>query len=612
MPDGRLSFDVDAVKERTDLLALVGQYVALRKRGGRHIGLCPFHQEKTPSFGVDAAKGFWHCFGCGKGGDAIGFLMQIEGLEFPEAVERLAERAGVAPLVRENFSPQRKEERDFLFEANELAAAAFRTALRGKAGVDARAYLEGRGISLEDAERFGLGYAPLGWDALVTHLSKRGVSLETLEKAGLALRRDRGGLFDRFRNRLMIPIYDRNGRVVGFGGRAMVKEDNPKYLNTGETPIFHKSRLLYGLNLARKPIQERGRAIITEGYFDTIACHLAGFTEAVATLGTALGEDHVRVLRPLAERVYLVFDADSAGINAALRSQALFRQAGVDVRIVRLPTGHDPDTLLREGGPTAFEQCLAGELSPVEFELERLLQQHPTRDIESRARLFRAAAQLLQPLPALERTMYAERLIERWLGGTHGDMAQLQQAVLTEVGRLDRAPRRGPASPPAAEIATAHEVPLEREVLTAMVHHPEFALRAAASVTADAFTHDGYRALFAALAAQIAGGDAPDVRRLAVEDAALSALLAALVVRESLAESSESPDQMLTHLREEYAQRCSLAQIQSVATQTDALLRQRQGEGTPDLTDPEAIRAWQARVIERSRQRKKDIFGDEK
>ncbi len=597
MPETRFSYDVEQVKERTDLLTLIGQYVALRKRGGRYVGLCPFHQEKSPSFGVDPGKGFWHCFGCGKGGDAVSFLMLTEGLEFPEAVERLAERAGIAPIERDAAMTIRKEERDFILEANEAAAAAFRAALRGKAGGQARAYLEGRGLSAADAERFGLGYAPAGWDALTTHLAKRGVSREVLEKAGLALARERGGLFDRFRNRLMIPIYDRVGRVVGFGGRALVKEDNPKYLNTGETPVFHKSRLLYGLNWGRKAMQERGRAIVTEGYFDTIACHMAGFTEAVATLGTALGEDHVRALRPLADKVYLVFDADSAGVNAALRSQALFRQAGVDVRIVRLPPGHDPDTLLREGGTAAFERCLAGDLSPVEFELDRLLQANPARDAESRVRLFRAAAGVLQPLPPLERAVYAERLAER-IGGA-GD-SSLQQAILGEVGRLDRNTRPTRGEPVAATASV--DLKIEYEILIAAMHDAALATRAATLPT-EAFTDPGFRTIFAALQAHLASDGTLDVRRIQVPEA-LTSLLTALVVRDPEPIEDLPPDSMLERLREEYHTRTTRAQQTQVAEQADAQLR------GVESGDPEAIRAWQARLREKSRQVEKKQYGD--
>ncbi|HEY3377480.1 MAG TPA: DNA primase [Armatimonadota bacterium] len=585
MTDGRSRYDVDQVRERTDLVALIGQHVTLKKRGGRHIGLCPFHQEKTPSFGVDEQKGFWHCFGCGKGGDAFTFLMQLERLSFPEAVERLAERAGIQPV--ETFeAPQRKEERDFLYEANAAAAAAFAVALRGNTGTVARQYLEARGITPDVAARFGLGYAPQRWDALESHLRKRGFSTEVLAKAGLILARSHGeGYIDRFRHRLMIPIYDRRGRVVAFGGRALSAEDNPKYLNTAETPIFHKSRTLYALHLAAETIGKRGRVIITEGYFDVIACHLAGFTEAVASLGTALGEEHVQILRRLAERVYLVYDADSAGINAALRSQALFRQAEVEVRIVCLPAGHDPDTLLRNEGAAVFERCLEESLAPVEFELQRLVQQHPARDAEGRLHLFRAAAKVLQPLSKLERAEYALRLIDRALG-SRGDLTELQQALLGEVAALDRSAQRGSTRRPtevagANQAASTADAQLERELLTAVVQHPDFAVRAAAALTPEVFNHAGYRAIFEAICAQIAQGQAPDARRIVAEDELTAALIAALAVRDMLPLNQTALDGLLERLRDEYDRR---------QAQPQAL----------DLTDRAAVEAFTAKLRERS------------
>jgi len=542
MPDSRLNYDKDQVRERTDLLALVGQYVSLKKRGGRYVGLCPFHQEKTPSFGVDAQKGFWHCFGCGKGGDAFNFLMEMEHLDFGEALERLAERAGIHPIAQVD-APRRKEERDFLLEVNAATAAAFRKALLGKAGEKARAYLAKRGITAEHAERFGLGYAPASWDALVKHLAERGFSTENLQKADLARANERG-LYDRFRNRLMIPIHDRQGRVVAFGGRALSAEDQPKYLNTGDTPVFSKGRVLYALHLAIDGMKKRERAIVTEGYFDAIACHLAGFTETVATLGTALSDDHVRELRRFAERIYLVFDADSAGINAALRGQAMFRAAGTEVRIVRLPAGHDPDTLIREQGAEAFEACLAGALAPTAFELERLMAQHPAKDTESRLRLFRAAAAVLQPLPRLERAAYAEWLVEHWLGGAQGDTAMMQQAILSEVAALDRRPRRPAPAPrqadpdaPAPEPDAIPEPPPaemrhERELLAAMVQHVEVAERVLRELPIEAFTHPWYRRLVNALSDMVARGAAPDVRFLATEDDVIASTIAALALYE--------------------------------------------------------------------------------
>ena len=593
MPDGRLSYDKDQVRERIDLLALIGQYVALKKRGGRYVGLCPFHQEKTPSFGVDPTKGFWHCFGCGKGGDGFNFLMEIEHLTFPEALERLAERAGIRPIEVLD-APKRKEERDFLFEVNAAAAAAFRKAMLGKAGAAVRAYLENRGITLAHAERFGLGYAPAQWDALTKHLRERGFSIEVMQQADLARARSSGdGCYDRFRNRLMIPIHDRQGRVVAFGGRALSAEDQPKYLNTGDTPVFNKGRTLYALHLAIDGMKQRDRAIVTEGYFDAVACHLAGFTEAVATLGTALSDDHVRELRRFAEKIYLVFDADSAGINAALRGQALFRAAGTEVRIVRLPAGHDPDTLIREGGAEAFERCLAESLSPVTFELDRLVQQHPGRDTENRLRLFRASAAVLQPLPRLERVEYSLWLIDRWLGGARGDVTELQQAILSEVAALDRAPRRREPTPPAPGPTDADaptpapppaEVPLERELLAVMVQQPDYAQRAVAELSMEAFTHPGYRAVFAALHRMAGAGTIPDARYIVNDDDAIAATVAALALYDLPAQQG-TLEGLIARLLEEYERR-------TLAPPPDP------------LADREAYRAWERKQHERSQRNK--------
>ncbi|HOF88001.1 MAG TPA: DNA primase, partial [Armatimonadota bacterium] len=589
MTETRQTYDRDQVRERTDLVALIGQTVTLRKRGGRYLGLCPFHSEKTPSFNVDPQKGFWHCFGCGKGGDAFDFLMLLEHLSFPEALERLAERAGVPPIAVTPQQQIRKEERDYLYEANAAAALAFSKALAGKAGAAARAYLERRGMTPEMAARFGLGYAPPGWDMLTAHLKGRGFSEEVLIKAGLSLPRQRGdGAIDRFRNRVMIPIHDRRGRVVAFGGRAMSPDDQPKYLNTAETPVFRKSSTLYALHWASKTMGERGRAIVTEGYFDVIACHLAGFTEAVATLGTALGEEHVQLLRRLADRVYLVYDADSAGVNAALRGQAIFRAAEVDVRIVRLPGEHDPDSLIRAAGPEAFERGLAEALPPVAFELERLLAQHPERDTEGRLRLFRAAAKILQPLPALERAEYAEWLIEHWGGGARGDLTQLQQAVMSEVAALDRRARRrgggaddAPAPAPLTNLRGFH---LELEAITAMVQHPSFAGDVLLSLPAEAFTHAEYRAVYDALNRLAEAGAVPDARQLRGDDA-LTALIAGLAVRER-DPSITTFEPLLDRLRDEHEKR----QIQPIALALD---------------DPAAAEALRKRKLQESERQKR-------
>ncbi|MEI7832303.1 MAG: toprim domain-containing protein, partial [bacterium] len=440
-----------------------------------------------------------------------------------------------------------------------------------------------------------------GWDSLVKHLTGRNYSTDVLVKSGLALERTRGdGYNDRFRNRLMIPIADRQGRVIAFGGRALSKEDNPKYLNTAETAIFSKSRTLYGLHLASKTMADKGRAIVTEGYFDTIACHLAGFTEAVATLGTALGEEHVQMLRRhvgASGRIYLVYDGDSAGVNAALRGQALFRAAGVDVRIALLPPQHDPDTLLREGGPAALEQYLANALSPTAFELERLLKTQPAADIEGRARLFHAAAEVLLPLPALERMEYSAWLVERVIrAGALGDMSLLQQELLNETKALERNPRPAAPVPPPAELPPSapltpqREVPLEREVMTLMVQQPDFAALVIGQFTAEVFTHPYYRAVFQQFATMAAAGQPLEVSHIRSEDEAVTTTISCLAVRETIPLDNLSPQSMLDRLRDAYETR---------------------RHAPPDLNDPEALRAFTARLREKSKRVAKRIIGEE-
>lgn len=613
MPETRNHYDADQVRDRTDLMTLIEQYVALRKRGGRFVGLCPFHQEKTPSFGVDPQKGFWHCFGCGKGGDAFTFVMLHDKLTFGEAVERLAERAGVLPTQTTIYTQQRKEERDILYEINAATVQAYSASLQSNRGSQARQYLANRGINSESVARFGLGYSPTEWDQLVKLLQKKKFSTELLVKAGVALERSNGqGYIDRFRNRLMIPIYDRQGRVVAFGGRALAADDQPKYLNTAETPIFQKSHMLYAMNWASDSISKKSRAIITEGYFDVIACHLGGFTETVATLGTALGEEHVRLLRRFAERVYLVFDADSAGINAALRSQLLFRQAEMDVRIVRLPAGHDPDTLLREQGAEAFEQLLSAALSPVEFELEQLIVQHPAHDSEGRLRLFRAAAKLLQPLPKLDRAEYAVRLIERAMGG-QANIRELQQALLGEVANLDRATPSGSnitVAQPAAN-SQPRDIPLEREVLASMVHDVKFAATATMLIPAEAFTIVRYRQLFCAFDELIAKGKEPEIRSILCNDEQLAATLASLAVYEGIPYTGTEAITLIDRLLEEHERRSLIPheipldrdaadtytkRVQQLTAITDS--RQQDGEKAASNDEdekvplPENIRKW--------------------
>jgi len=347
-----------AFKARLPLVDIVARHVRLVRRGNRHQGLCPFHQEKSPSFYVFEDQGNYHCFGCGAHGTAIDFIMNIEGLDFGEALRRLADLTGIPAPVRDPLAAEAKREKtDPLFAANEAAALWFRQRLGASQGREARDYLTKRGVPAALQERFGLGYAPDDRHAMVTALEAQGIAVDAQVAAGLAIRPEDGGrAFARFRHRLMFPITDARGRLVGFGGRAL-GEAKAKYLNTPETPLFAKGSLLYGLDLAAKPAREAKAIFIVEGYLDVIAMHEVGFANTVAPLGTAIGEAQLELLWRHSDEPYVCLDGDAAGMAAALRMirRALpVMKGGQTLRFVVMPAGEDPDSLLRSRGKAAL------------------------------------------------------------------------------------------------------------------------------------------------------------------------------------------------------------------------------------------------------------------
>ena len=397
---GRISdAAIRTIRERASLFEVASDVVALRRRGRTAVGLCPFHIEKTPSFTVSEERGFYHCFGCGEHGDVFTFVMKTQSLAFPEAVRSVAERFGL-PVPEE--AAGRGPASEPLVTVCEAAAAFFRGALRGPQGARCRTYLAERGIRPETAERFGLGYAPGGGDHLARHLRSQALSLDDTVTAGLVMRRTAGGVIDRFRDRLVFPITDLRSRVVAFGGRVLpgaptTGDPPPKYLNSPESPIFHKGRTLYGLGLARDAIRQRGRVVVVEGYLDLIALAQAGIAEVVAPLGTALTADQLRVLRRFTERVIACFDGDAAGRRAAARSFPVFIEAGLWGRGVFLPAGEDPDTFVRARGPEAVEALLDGAEPLVEAWLRDVA--GPDRDaVGRRADAAREVARLLKRL----------------------------------------------------------------------------------------------------------------------------------------------------------------------------------------------------------------------
>ncbi len=426
--------DVERVREAIDIVELIGSTLDLRKAGKNYKALCPFHQEKTPSFYVFPETQSFYCFGCGASGDAITFVMRTEQLGFREALERLAERAGITLQSSRLHDDQEDEQRQRLFELNRLAAAWFAHVLWSTAfGEPARAYLERRGVDRATAERFGLGFAPDAPAALLRYLTQRGASSDELVQAGLVVRRDDGSLVDRFRNRVMFPIRDRQGRILGFGGRTL-GDVQPKYLNSPQTPLFDKSSVLYALDLAEESIRAQRSAIVVEGYLDAITAHQFGYTNTVASLGTALTERQGKLLRRLADRILLALDADAAGRQATLRGLELLRTAladterpvadprqlvrfertlGVELAVVVLPEGFDPDDLIRQDRPR-WEAALARPVPLVDYYLDALLgSQPPAHPREAAALLERVAPLLLELGDPVQVDLYTRAVAHR-------------------------------------------------------------------------------------------------------------------------------------------------------------------------------------------------------
>lgn len=397
------SFHRDEVKNRVretaDIVQVIGEYVELKKAGSRYTGLCPFHAEKTPSFSVNPQGQFFHCFGCGESGDVFTFLMKYSNLSFPEALKDLARRYQIdlpEPKLSE-ADRKRVREREAIFGVNEEAAAIYHACLMdGSEGKAAREYLVQRGVDEEAARAFRLGYVAgpeqAGWSFVINRLQARNFQLTDIEKAGLAVRKERGGYYDRFRDRILFPILDMTGRVAAFGGRIL-GEGKPKYMNSPESPVFEKSRLLFGLYQHRESIRSRRQAIVVEGNFDLLLLAAHGITNVVAPLGTALSASHIRALRGYCDEAVLLFDGDSAGLKAAMRSIPFFLAEQVDARVAVLPEGHDPDTYVREKGREGIAR-LVEEASPLaEFVFDFLARQYGTT-LQGKSRILAELQQI--------------------------------------------------------------------------------------------------------------------------------------------------------------------------------------------------------------------------
>ena len=502
IPEGTIA----RILENTDIVDLISRYFPLKRAGQNYVGLCPFHSEKTPSFNVSPQRQIYHCFGCGKGGDAISFLMEAEKLPFPEAVSTLAERCGVT--IEHTADAAVQSRRKGLYQVLSWAAKVFSGNLASPAGKAARDYLRGRGISDESITKFRLGYAETAWDSLIRHAREQEMPAKDLQEAGLLVAKEAGGHFDRFRHRVIFPITDTQDRVVGFGARALDPQEKAKYLNSPETPLFAKGKLLYGLSQAKNPIFQSEQVLVVEGYTDVIMAHQCGFDNAVATLGTALGHDHVRQIKRYAKRCTLVFDGDAAGQKASDTGIRLFVENEVDVAVAVLPPGKDPCDCLVEMGSEVFQKALDEARSVFEFRL---------RAAETDGRLTPKAAaavaddvlDLIVRIPnTVERRLQLDRVAVVLSSQLDADEKSVRNRLITLLRESNRKNRPQRAEPPDEQYQPPVLHPVERELVTVCLHDQTLIPQLVQQVDADDLTHDGLRAIFEAMASLSEEGNA--------------------------------------------------------------------------------------------------------
>ncbi len=533
--------DVALVREKAGIDEVIRDYVTLKSAGGGSLkGLCPFHDERSPSFNVSPSKGAWYCFGCGEGGDVIGFLRKMDHLSFSEAVEKLAGRYGITlRYVEGTAAPGRQaSNRTKLIEANKLTAEFYVSRLATPEGEIGRTFLTERGFDRDAASHFGVGYAPVGWDVLIGHLRSKGFSDDLIVEAGLAVRGGQRGLYDRFRGRLMWPIRDLSGDVVGFGARKLRDDDEgPKYLNTPETPLYKKSQVLYGLDLARKEIAKKQQAVIVEGYTDVMAAHLSGVETAVATCGTSFGTDHIKILRRLlmdddtfTGHVVFTFDGDAAGQKAALRAFAEDQRFTAQTFVAIEPNGMDPCELRIARGPEAVQALIDGRVPLFEFAIKAALSGHDLDRAEGRVAGLRAAAPVVVGIRDQALRPEYSRMLAGWLGmpveevtravqsaGRSQPAASVRPAVPTSTTNEDgQTTVRLPRPDPRDAVAS-----VEREALKVSLQHPLVAGTWVDALESDAFRAPAYRAVHEAIVD--AGGAASGLDGRAWLDAVLAA-----------------------------------------------------------------------------------------
>ncbi len=532
---------ISRVRDSVDIVDLVSGYVSLRKTGRNWVGLCPFHNEKTPSFSVNSDKQIFHCFGCGAGGDAFKFLELQEGLNFPEAVRKLAERSGITlPESRQSGDTRKADdERKALLAVQAEAAAYFRREFEGPAGSAARTYLSKRGLTQAVIDEFFLGFARPEWDGLLRHLRQKGHAPTLLERAGLIVRRSEGeGHYDRFRGRIIFPIRDIGGSVIAFGGRVM-DDSLPKYLNSPETPLYSKSNVLYCLDRAKEAARKQGYFIIVEGYLDAIACHQYGAKNAVATLGTALTDGHLRLMRRFAQNLVLIFDPDAAGVKAAMRGFDLLAGSGMKVNVVSLPDGDDPDTFLQKRGYEAFASCLKGSVKFMDFVLGQVVKDGAGAAIDVKVD---RAAEMLAYIARIPSAIEQDHYLKKTAESLAVDEVLLRQEMVklrtAHAGPRERT--QGKASALAGQRPRAEET-----LIHLMLRDESLAKKITKEIASEDFTDPLFQRAFKKITDTLAKGLRPDIRTLSDNaDNDLSKLFSFYAVLELDCEKQEGQDRV--------------------------------------------------------------------
>jgi DNA primase len=523
---------LERVKQAVDIVEVISAHTDLRRQGTRWVGLCPFHEERTPSFSVDAGEKLYHCFGCGVGGDTIKFVEEKEGLGFAEAVELLAERYGVE-LEREREDPQaeaKRQQRRRLSELLDRTAAFYASYLwdSEEAG-KAREYMAQRGLGEEVLRAFAVGYAPSAWDKVLLRGQRAGFKVEELRGVGLVQRGRGGGEYDRFRSRIMFPIRDRRGRTLGFGGRAMRSDQGAKYVNTAETDFFHKSNMLYGIDMAKAAIAKAGRAVVVEGYTDVLALHQAGVEEAVCVMGTAITEEQVASLSGMVDEVVLAMDADSAGQEAMLRAQRVAAGRKMRLRVAAMPAGEDPAEMLAvEGGAERFRALLDGAMELTAFQVGLVLER---TDTTSPAERDRALGEVAPILAGLGESASRDDLVRRVAERLDLEPAMVMGRVVAAQplsggsGEATGSAGRGPAPPPRRTAELTSRERRERALLAMCIALPEQGKGYLVRLTGEHLSPGGARA--AGWLREHPEDPASDLPR---DDSELSGLIAELVI----------------------------------------------------------------------------------